>query len=57
MTSLRDDMLSASGEEPAALSSDYAFVRLGDLISLAFCTGWTDALHFAEWTVSRADTT
>jgi hypothetical protein len=51
MTRLRDEMVSASGVEPAALSADYVFVRLGDIISLAFCTGWTDALHFAEWTV------
>jgi hypothetical protein len=56
MASLRDEMLRASGVEPGALPSDYVFVRLGDLISLAFCTGWTDALHFAEWTVSRTDT-
>jgi len=56
MASLRDDMLRASGEDPAALAGDYVFVRLGDLISLAFCTGWTDALRFADWTVMRSGT-
>ncbi len=28
-------------------------VRLGDLISLAFCTGSTTPEHFREWTVTR----
>ena len=54
MTRLRDEMVSASRVDPADLASDYVFVRLGDLISLAFCTGWTDALGFAGWTVSCA---
>ena len=56
MASLRDEMLRASGEDPTALGDDYVFVRLGDLISLAFCTGWTDALRFADWTVMRSGT-
>jgi len=55
MTRLRDEMVTESGVDPAALASDYVYVRLGDLISLAFCTGWTDALHVAGWTVCRAD--
>lgn len=33
------------------LLADYAFVRLGDLVSLTFCTGWTDAQRYADWTV------
>lgn len=56
MATLRDEMLRSSGDDPAALGGDYAFVRLGDLISLAFCTGWTDALRFAGWTVTRTGT-
>ena len=33
------------------LLADYAFVRLADLISLTFCTGWTDEQRFGDWTV------
>jgi hypothetical protein len=56
MASLRDAMLRSSSEDPSALMGDYAFVRLGDLISLAFCTGWTEALRFDDWTVTRSAT-
>jgi hypothetical protein len=56
MASLRDDMLRSSGEDLAALPGDYAFVRLGDLISLAFCAGWTGPLRFADLTVTRSGT-
>jgi hypothetical protein len=38
---LREEHLIASGGTLADLIDDYLFVRLGDLISLAFCTGWT----------------
>jgi hypothetical protein len=31
-------MLAASGAPTAEVDADYAFVRLGDLISLVFCT-------------------
>jgi hypothetical protein len=33
------------------LVADYRFVRLADLISLAFCTGWTEVHRIAGWTV------
>ena len=33
------------------LVADYAFVRLADLISLAFCSGSTDDQRFDEFTV------
>jgi hypothetical protein len=33
------------------LLSDYALVRLADLISLTFCTGWTDEQRFGDWRV------
>jgi hypothetical protein len=52
MEALRDEMLSASGGSLDDLIADYPFVRLGDLISLVFCTGWTEEQRFAEWTVS-----
>jgi hypothetical protein len=43
MTTLRSEMLEDSGLSPETLLDDYAFVRLGDLLSLTFCNAWTDA--------------
>ena len=51
METARDGWLRASGLPLDELLSDYAFVRLADLISLTFCTGWTDEQRFADWTV------
>jgi hypothetical protein len=34
------------------LQRDYVFVRLGDLASLTFCSGWTDAQRFADYTIA-----
>jgi hypothetical protein len=48
---MRDSWLRASGLPIDELVSDYAFVRLADLISLTFCTGWTDEQRFGAWTV------
>jgi Protein of unknown function (DUF3891) len=56
MAATRDALLRDSGLPLDELLSDYAFVRLADLISLTFCTGWTDPQHFREWTVTRFDT-
>jgi hypothetical protein len=56
MEAARDGMLRASGLPLDQLLGDYAFVRLADLISLTFCTGWTDEQRFAEWTVRLAGT-
>lgn len=56
MEALRDAMLRKSGLPLDELLPDYAFVRLADLISLTFCTGWTDQQRFGEWTVQRFDT-
>ena len=53
MESLRDSLVSQANAAAADLFADYRFVRLGDLISLMFCTGWTDAQRYGEWTVSR----
>ena len=53
MEALRDSLVSQSGEPLADLLADYRFVRLGDLISLMFCTGWTESQRYNEWTVSR----
>jgi hypothetical protein len=51
MEELRDAHLEASDLGPDQLAADYAFVRLFDLLSLAFCTGWPDEQRWAEWTV------
>jgi hypothetical protein len=48
-------MLGGSDQPLEALLDDYVFVRLGDLISLTFCTGWTDDQRFAGWSVRRND--
>lgn len=53
MTTLRDEMLGASGRSLADLIADYTYVRLGDLLSLVFCTGWTEPQRFERWTVTR----
>ena len=55
MESMRDERFSEGGGSLDDLASDYAFVRLGDLISLAFCTGWTDEQRFGGWAVQRFD--
>jgi hypothetical protein len=55
MEEARDRMLGTTGMPLAELLADYVFVRLADLISLTFCTGWTDEQRFAEWTVQRFD--
>ena len=52
----RDAMLHASGMPPDDFMADYAFVRVGDLISRAFCTGGTDEQRFSDWTVISSGT-
>jgi len=54
METARNDRLRARGWLLKDLLADYSFVRLGDLISLTFCTEWTDNQRFAEWTVRLA---
>lgn len=56
MAAARDGLLFASGRPFEELAFDYPFVRLGDLISLAFCTGTTAAQRFGEWTVQLVGT-
>jgi hypothetical protein len=56
MEQTRDEFVRMSEGPADLLTSDYAFVRLGDLISLTFCTGWTDEQRFGDWTVQRSGT-
>ena len=56
METARDEMLRASGMPLDDLVADYPFVRLADLISLTFCTGWTDPQRFGDWMVQLSGT-
>ena len=51
MQALRNNLLREGDLPLDELLKDYVFVRLGDLISLTFCTGWRDEQRFAEWKV------
>jgi hypothetical protein len=52
----RDAMVRASGIPLDDLVADYPFVRLGDLISLAFCTGSADQQQVGDWAVQLSGT-
>jgi hypothetical protein len=56
MEAARDAMLRADGMPLTDLVADYPFLRLADLISLAFCTGSTDEQRFGDWTVKLSGT-
>jgi hypothetical protein len=51
----RTAMLRASGQLFEDLVADYQFVRLADVISLTFCTGWTDVQRAGERTIHLSD--
>lgn len=54
MTAQRDAHLAAAGGDMKALARDYVYVRLGDLLSLAFCTGATEPSTLGPWTIRRS---
>jgi hypothetical protein len=56
MAAARDARLAALGSTLDELLADYAFLRLGDLISLAFCNLAPEPLRHEEWTVRLAGT-
>ena len=56
MERLREKWVREAGLPMDELLSDYAFVRLGDLISLTFCTGWSNRQQFAGWSVELSGT-
>lgn len=56
MTSARNGLVRESGGAIADLEADYPFVRLADLISLTFCSRWTEPQGFGGWTVRGAGT-
>ena len=53
MEQMRDNLVRASKLPDNRLAADYAFVRLGDLISLTFCTGWVEEQRFGDWRIQR----
>jgi hypothetical protein len=46
-----EGMRSAMRPSMEDLMADYRFVRLGDVISLTFCNGWTDEQRSDTWSV------
>jgi hypothetical protein len=57
MATLRDNLVARTTLRLEDLLADYGFVRLGDLLSLTFCTGWTTPQHYAHWKVRREEDT
>lgn len=51
METTRDHLVQVAELPLETLVDDYTFVRLGDLLSLTFCTAWTDPQHHDGWTV------
>jgi hypothetical protein len=54
MEAARDARVRESGQSLDTLLADYPFVRLGDLVSLAFCTASTAEQRFGPWTLKPA---
>jgi uncharacterized protein DUF3891 len=55
METSRDHLLRIAQIRREELFRDYAFVRLGDLLSLTFCTGWHDEQAYDRWRVRLVD--
>lgn len=53
MEAARASMIAASGHAREQIDADYVFVRLGDLISLVFCTASDERPAFGGWSVVR----
>lgn len=54
MTEARDRMAAAAALPYEELVADYPFLRLADLISLAFCTQSVEEQPFDRWTIRRS---
>ena len=55
MERLRDEQRAQTDATHHELLAAYRFVRLGDLMSLTFCTGWRDVQSYQPWTVHLQD--
>ena len=51
LEALRDLHVRAAALTITELAADYVYLRLGDLISLAFCNRWSAPQKFDRWTV------
>ena len=51
MTALRDEHLTRAGGDLKALVRDYVYLRLGDMLSLAFCTYAREPVSLGPWTI------
>ena len=55
MAQKRDESIALAGGRMEDLLADYRFVRLGDLISLAFCLGSSGEQTFGGYTIARTE--
>ena len=53
LTTRRDELVRVAAGPLELLVDDYGFLRLADLVSLTFCTGWDDEQRFREWSIQR----
>ena len=53
LEALRDDLVNTAGRSKQQLTYDYAFVRIGDLISLIFCAQWDEGQNYDDWAFRR----
>jgi hypothetical protein len=51
MEALRDRHVEAAGQTLNVLFADYLFLRVADLISLAFCNAWTDEQRHEQYVI------
>ena len=51
MTALSDDHLARAGGDLKSLVRDYVYLRLGDLLSLTFCTRAAEPVTLGPWTI------
>ena len=56
MTSLRDEHLARAAGDLKALVRDYVYLRLGDLVSLTFCTATATPASLGPWTIRLVGT-
>jgi hypothetical protein len=56
MEASRNALIDRSGLTLTTLESDYEYLRLADLISLVFCTGSSEAVEFAQWSIRPSTT-
>src|SRR5690606_13333781 len=53
MEARRDSLVATTGLSLDTLMHDYAYVRIGDLISLIFCNEWDEPHEYPPWTFTR----